>query len=246
MWYSSDILPQISLIHLAMIFNNTIITCSETAKKQYEKKYGLKKVKITHHAVDVSRFSSQTKKKTGKRFVLGEAGRLAPSKNFETFIKAAIKADSPKPLKLSLVFARETEDKDYQTKIKALLNQAQKAGLAVEIFHNLPFEKIADYYQQLDLYVHPVITRSVGKVALEAIVSGVPVLLSQNGNRDLAKDCPEILFDPQDSEKLAQKISWALHHYHTFSQRQKAFQKKVREEFSTQKLMKRLVKLYEN
>lgn len=246
MWYAWGLeLNRFTLAELALRLNDEIVTCSQKMKKRYQSAYQLKQpIHVLGHAINTAKFKKHRVKKKEKIFSIGFVGRAIPEKNIELILKAVYKVNKKKPIRMSLVIAGVEKNGDYLKKIRKIITKLTKNNLQFKIIENLPHEKIPNYLKTLDLYVHPALVYSIDKSPLEAISSGIPVLLSKYGYKELCKEYPQILFDPDDIYSLATKIDYAITNYDQFSQNQKSFQKYIRKSFSTDIFMKKLVKLF--
>jgi UDP-glucose:(heptosyl)LPS alpha-1,3-glucosyltransferase len=92
-------------------------------------------------------------------------------RNIGLFLKAAgvVAAKTNNHIKVLLLGKRAS--------IQAHKNLAAEAGLTSVIFQE-PVANIADYYQALDIYVLPAHLEEFGRVVLEAMVYGLPVVVS--------------------------------------------------------------------
>ena len=92
-------------------------------------------------------------------------------RNIGLFLKAAgdVAAKTNNQVKVLLLGKRAS--------IKAHKNLAAEVGLTSMIFQE-PVENVADYYQALDIYVLPAHVEEFGRVVLEAMVYGLPVVVS--------------------------------------------------------------------
>lgn len=141
-------------------------------------------------------------------FVVGYVGRLVAEKGIDTLIDAAtrlVQADLPSPLHLRIIGAGPEKAR--------LRRRAEEAGLAgtVEFLPPSPPAQIAQQMAELDALVLPSRTTPVwkeqlGRVLLEAMATGVPVIGSDSGAipeviGDAGLVCPE-----GDAEALAEAI----------------------------------------
>ena len=92
-------------------------------------------------------------------------------RNIELFLRAAgdVAAKTNHRVKVLLLGKRAS--------IKAHQDLAAEVGLASMAFQE-PVKNVADYYQALDIYVLPAHLEEFGRVVLEAMVYGLPVVVS--------------------------------------------------------------------
>lgn len=97
-----------------------------------------------------------------------------------------------------------------------------------------------------DVFVFPSIFDSFGYVAAEAIMAGVPPLISNNtGIAELAKtlDCP-LFFDPEDESSLVNAIAWTYHYYEQAIEHAHDIRKLLIQRTSAQNVLAEYVELY--
>lgn len=133
------------------------------------------------------------------QFVVGGIGRLSSSKGWETLIKAFHHANIPNSV---LIIIGEGREKDK------LIKQASnfKIDFRVEDYKHL----VKDYYATFDVFVCPSKEEPMGRVVLEALDSGVPVIASNiEGPKDILSEYPGTLFPVNDYSALASALQQA-------------------------------------
>lgn len=138
-----------------------------------------RKYTVINNGIDIERFKFNpsirdiTRKKLGydNCFLIGQVGRFSPQKNQLFTLKVINRLKKNKNIKCILI--GEGEDKQ---KIREYIT-SNALDEKVKILS--PCENIEDYYQAMDLFVFPSIFEGFGIVALEAQVSGLPMLCSE-------------------------------------------------------------------
>ena len=147
-------------------------------KKAGEFLFGSKDYQIIYNAVDVSRYrySDKNRKMIRSRLgiksdekLIGCVGRLDKQKNQKFAIEIIRAADDQK---LKLVLIGDGSDKE---ELEGLI---KKYGLKEQIKILKPTNEIEKYYSAFDLLLMPSIYEGLGMVAVEAQLSGCPVLAS--------------------------------------------------------------------
>ena len=78
-------------------------------------------------------------------------------------------------------------------------------GISENVFFTGYAEIIADFYKMSDLYIMPSVSEPFGITALEALSSGIPVIISkQSGVSEVVSHCMKVDF--WDTDELANKI----------------------------------------
>ena len=127
--------------------------------------------------VDVERFSPATKRLVAQPAVIGYAGRLAPHKGVDVLIDALTRIED---VVLRVAGAGPAE--------AALRAQACALGVAdrVDFVGGIPQEELPAFYQGLDVLAVPSLPtpgwrEQFGRVAVEAMACGIPVVASDTG-----------------------------------------------------------------
>lgn len=131
-------------------------------------------------------------------------GRIIQKKGWEILLKTLVllKKDG---LKFSLKIAGDGEDRK---KLLSFINENNLKN-EVEYLGGVPHEKLGDLFRESDLFVFPTLFwESLGLVALEAMLSGTPVIASKRGAiPNYIKDGVNgLLFTPGSSAELKEKI----------------------------------------
>lgn len=140
------------------------------------------------------------------------AGVLIPRKGVAHLIKAfaALTADFPQA---RLVLLGKEQDGPYVQELKA---QLKSLGLAdkVRFVPEMPQEQLAGWMAQACAFVLPSLSEGLGRVVVEAMATGAPVIGSRVGGiPDLIHDqVTGFLVAPGDEAALAEKMRWILAH----------------------------------
>ncbi len=169
------------------------------------------KLKITGHGIDLEKFQPSKSKNSnsGVKFKILSVGRISPSKDYETLIKAL------KILKMQGFLFRTKivggpvydSDKVYYERLKNLVKN-ENLESEIEFIGPIPNNKIVDYYNDADIFVHMSQTGSLDKVVLEAMACGL-IIISNNDAvvRDVLIEYKEYLSYPKhDSNALVERI----------------------------------------
>jgi glycosyltransferase involved in cell wall biosynthesis len=130
---------------------------------------------LMHHGVDLKKFRPEsTDRKSNEPFCIGYVGRLTTEKNVRLF------AD----LERSLVASGESNFKFLIVGEGGQQRWLQKHVKHAELTGVIRGEELAAAYRRMDAFVFPSRTDTFGLVILEAMASGVPVILSpETGQR---------------------------------------------------------------
>jgi len=123
------------------------------------------------HGVDISRFSAcrRTGRQTGNRkFRIGWVGRLTPEKNVRVFAEIERQLVSAGQRDFELLLVGDGSERSW---LRKHLQFAVMPG-------SLKGSALADAFASMDAFVFPSRTDTFGLVILEAMASGVPVVLS--------------------------------------------------------------------
>ncbi len=120
------------------------------------------------HGVDTDAYTPQRRRRGGGPFSIGYVGRLTPEKNVRLFaaIEKSLLARGERDFRFVLI--GEGNEKDW---LRQNLQSRETPGI-------LRGEALAEAFANLDVFVFPSTTDTFGLVLLEAMASGVPVVVS--------------------------------------------------------------------
>jgi glycosyltransferase involved in cell wall biosynthesis len=164
-----------------------------------------KKIRVVYNGVDHGKFASakippQMEAGARKRKVVLFLGRLTEQKGPVQFLHAAKKVLSAYP---DAVFAIAGKGE----MLPLLISMSIELGIAgnVRFLGFVPAEDQERIYKAADVYVMPSTSEPFGITALEAMSSGVPVIVSRtSGVAEIAKSAVKVDF--WDINAMAQKI----------------------------------------
>lgn len=205
---------------------------------------------IIPNAVDEERFhpsndGSQIRKKLGleDEKLITYVGRIVYHKGLEYFVRAAnfLKDENVQFLLVGTGdFRSELED---IIKRERLEDKVMFAG-------RVPNEDLPNYYAATDIFVLPSVSRleAFGIVALEAMASSVPVIVSDiPGVRDVIVEGKHgLLAEPMNSENLAGKIRTLIENPDMAERMGKNGRKRVEERFTWSKVAEEIEGVYES
>jgi glycosyltransferase involved in cell wall biosynthesis len=138
-------------------------------------------------------------------YLIGGVGRLTRSKGFDLLIEAFARARLPQARLVILGEGRE----------RSRLTRRRIAGVSLPGFR----PNIKDYYQAFDLFVSPSRREPLGRVLLEALDAGTPVVASATlGPSEILSRFPGDLVAVEDIDALTARLE---HHYRARTPRQR-------------------------
>jgi glycosyltransferase involved in cell wall biosynthesis len=233
------------LLPLVTSQSSTVVAVSKYVKDMLKKRYNVDS-EVIYHGIDANIFKpknkAQSKRKLGykeKDFVILSIGKLHPSKDPLTLIKAISKAVE-KNASLRLIMIGDGE------LYEEAKNEIRKRNLSnyTKLLNYVDSEKLRIWYAAADIFVLPSVGEAFGMTLLEAMASGVPVIASNSGA------CPEvignagILFNQGNYTELAEKILFLSHEKELSRKLREAGLKRVREIFSWEDKIDQYLKLY--
>jgi len=166
------------------------------------------RIRVIHNAIDPTEaVPSMSGAEIRQRYgltpgqkVIGVIGRLNPEKGQLVFLKAMEKTARSFPGVRALIIG------DGQD--RAMLERfCQDQGLSDHVVFLGHQEKIADYYQVLDLLVSPSLSEGLPNTVLEAMSFGVPVLATAVGGvPEIIQNGNGMIVPPNDPVALAERM----------------------------------------
>ncbi len=169
---------------------------------------------VIHSGVDLHRFSKGEKQLTRKRkelgipphsLVIGYVGWLIPIKGV-TYLVSAMADVAEKYPKSLLVLVGKGDDKgEEEIKLK---EQVERAGLEDKVRFLGWRPDVDEIMGCFDIFVLPSLNEGMGRVLVEAMAAGLPIVASRVGGiPDLVKDGKNgLLVPPADAPALAKAI----------------------------------------
>jgi len=166
----------------------------------------LTKVRVVYLGVDVAHFSTRSVVEADNEplslsgYILN-VSRLLPSKNQDTLIRAfAAYCKFSGSSRERLIIVGD----DFRGRRNCLLTLADKLGIAsrVLLMGLVPHDKIAAIYHRASLYVHLSYVESFGFPVLEAMASGVPVVVSNRTALPEVVGDAGVLVDPENIDEI--------------------------------------------
>ncbi|TNE43549.1 MAG: glycosyltransferase family 1 protein [Deltaproteobacteria bacterium] len=145
--------------------------------------------------------------------VIGFVGRLDWWKGYELFVEAAIQAAQENPNLYAVMVGGAS--RGQESIVERLKVQISNAGVhdRVRIVGEVAPDEVDGWVRCMDVLVHTSITpEPFGRVLLEAMTIGVPVISSSEGGpRDIVVDGETgRLTPPKDPKALAEAITWTF------------------------------------
>lgn len=182
----------------AVIPNSTGL--SDLAKKTDPRQ----EMQIIQNGVDTEMFHPDPTKQSSDRMVFLSTSRLTPRKGIHHLIEAFALAlgETTKPIELHII--GEGEQKPVLEESARALGIAEKVKFIGRVEH----EALAGYYQMAHVFVLPSKNEGMSNSALEALATGLPLLVSGTGGmQELVTDGMNGYFiDPEDPATFAEKI----------------------------------------
>lgn len=199
---------------------NKILTASKESFR-----LSSKKLIITGHGIDIDFFKpispgqesiSQTTLEARQETPLGDfkilsIGRISPTKDYETLIKAIdilVNKKDIKRLQVNIVGGPGLpEHQSYFETIKTLVKNLNLEKY-INFWGAISNTKTVGHYQDADLFINLSSTGSVDKAVLEAMACGCLILTSNVSFKNILGD--DFMVNQNDFRGLAEKIIWIM------------------------------------
>jgi glycosyltransferase involved in cell wall biosynthesis len=172
--------------------------------------------------IDPKEIRKQWQLPTDRKLIIS-VGRNHPKKGFADLVKALPHLNTKEPRFAVAVVGRETE---------TLIPIAKELGVASDFYaisevsskstqiDTFPSRELIELYKASDYFVQPSYIETYANVALEAMASGIPVVITNApGCIDTVEDGKDGLFiPPEDPKQIAKKV-WQLENDETLKQR---------------------------
>lgn len=200
----------VDLERVGMTQSDGIITTSHQMKNQLVEKYGAdrNKIYVLYNGIDVAKFRQHINlryKSPDEKIVLF-VGRLTIQKGLWELLHVARKVVNKDPrIKFLIVGGGESSGE--------LINLSLDLGLQNNIIFTgrVPEKELLAAYRISDLFVMPSVSEPFGIVALEAMASGKPILVSKtSGVSEIVKH--RLSVDYWDADMMASKILEAINY----------------------------------
>ena len=189
-------------LHLVNLLTNKILTASEESCRLKNRK----KIEITGHGIDVTRFIKGVVP-SEKSFKIISPGRISPTKDLKTLVRAIdvlVNKKGINDIEVRIVGpAVLKQDEKYRDELDSMIKDkglVKYVSLSETSYDAMPAE-----YQSADLMINLSQTGSVDKVVLEAMACEDLVLTSNEAFENILKD-QKLMFEPRNYQELADKI----------------------------------------
>lgn len=215
---------------LTMPFFDVVMGISEGVSKG-AKRYGAKKVITIPNPVDLEMFSPAGEKALSKKShpTILYVGQIKKIKGIHLLVQAvkSLKRESglaPKVLIAGVV--TNPKDERYYEEL-----QEMSRGLDIRFLGWVPHKKLPAVYRKADVFLLPSYTEALGKVTMEAMASGLPVVATKtSGSKYLIEDGETGFLVPiGDVEDIKQKIKMLIENPDLKERMSKAGRKKIKE-----------------
>lgn len=150
-----------------------------------------RKVRVVGHGINTSRFTVTARGRREPSFQVVSVGRLSRIKQVDVVIRAFAQAAESAPgadMRLVLVGGpASVSDERYVGTLRELVDQLN-LGDRVHFSGNIPYARVAQYYETASCFVNLSNTGSVDKAVLEAMCCGVPVITSNEAFAGILRD----------------------------------------------------------
>lgn len=161
-------------------------------------------MEIIENGVDTLSFAPKNERRPQDQIIFLSTSRLTPRKGIHFLIEAFALAakQSAVPIKLQLI--GEGEQKEMlQARVRELGIEKE-----VQFLGRVEHQLLPQFYQQVHTFVLPSKNEGMSNAALEALASGLPLLVSGTGGmQELVTDGENGYFiDPENTETFAEKL----------------------------------------
>jgi glycosyltransferase involved in cell wall biosynthesis len=195
------------------------------------------KHEIVHNGIDKTFFKPTEKKKNKSKKLLA-VGRLSEIKSYDTLLRALVALKNEGITPETVLCGDGVKTDEYKT-------FAQKYKLNVKFTGNINQEKVRNYMQECDIFIHPSKVETFGLVITEAMACGcVPVASNVGGIKDQINHKENgLMFEQGDVSTLVSHIKTLLND-ETFYETLKEKAIKSTEQFTIEKSADKTISIY--
>jgi glycosyltransferase involved in cell wall biosynthesis len=181
--------------------------------------------------------------------VVGIASRFNLQKGHETFLEAAAIILSCQPNlrnKIRFLIAGGAVFQSDKKREQYLLSVAEKMGISDRVIFTGFRKDMPQVYAAMDMFVLASDAEACGRVILEAMASGKAVIATNSGGTpEIVKDKETgFLIEPRNPKDLADKIAFLVNNIAVARKTGEAGRKIVEENFSIEKNVREIEKIY--
>jgi glycosyltransferase involved in cell wall biosynthesis len=173
---------------------------------------------------------------------MGYVGWLIPIKGVAYLVSAMAKVAEKNPKSLLVLVGKGDDKGEEEIKLK---EQVEKAGLTDKVLFLGWRSDVDEIMGCFDIFVLPSLNEGMGRVLVEAMAAGLPIVASRVGGiPDLVKDGKNgLLVPPADSSALAKAISDLLEDKEK-RKRMGEVGTKICQQYSTEAMVEQIDDLY--
>lgn len=186
-------------------FAGVVIPCSQGLAELARRLDTRITIEIIENGVDTTLFVPAAQEHPQTPLVFLSTSRLTARKGLSYLIRAFAQATQAVKTPMELQFISDGEERP------ALEALARELGVAshVTFFGRIEHDQLPRYYQHAHVFVLPSKNEGMSNSALEALASGLPLLVSRTGGmQEIVGDGINGFFvDPEDTDGFAEKIT---------------------------------------
>ena len=186
--------------------SGAVVACSSGLRNMALKADPSANIQVIPDGVDLSKFRSSERKPDPDVVKILAIGRLIPRKGFDCLIR-------------SLPKAVEMSERDFCVEIvgdgpqrNELIHIAERLGVSgkVSFAGTVPYERLAEKYQQADIFVLSSLAEGMPLVVLEAMASGLPIISTRVQGIDELVKRNGCLFAARDHLALSRHLAYMV------------------------------------
>ncbi|HEY4475019.1 MAG TPA: glycosyltransferase family 4 protein [Candidatus Paceibacterota bacterium] len=175
---------------------------------------GTNKLKVIGQGIDTERFKpiQGSRFKVQNSFKVVSVGRITPSKDYETLIKASeILKDDGAKFQVEIAGQPATgNDIEYMEKLKKTLENKKMTDM-FQFIGPIVNKDLPPFLRSADLFVNMSHTGSLDKAILEAMACGLPVLTCNEALKSvLGEYSSQLMYSKRDDAMLAERIDFMM------------------------------------
>lgn len=240
------------LDRILAILSTRIIAISNAVKTRFSWFKDGNKIKVIYNGVDLDEFrldiDSSLRKSELKIYkneiVIGIVGQLIPWKGHKVLFKS-VKALKEKVsnIKLLVVGDEVPQGSSYRKKLEIF---AKKVGIKDEVIFTGFRNDIPRIMAAIDVFVLPSLGEPFGRVLLEAMAMGKPVVATDSGGvpEIVVNGETGILVPPKDVKAMTEAIYFLITHKKKAQEMGKTGRKRIEEIFTIQQNVQRIQDIY--